>query len=298
MFKAVYKSLYSLCHTHSALGVYWVSKLRLSFRLPVHVLVIFLVAFTGTAAFRISIPAVAFYARSILEATAFGVGLLTSAFFAGRAVFAVVSGGLADRYGYRVIYLASLCFLLNAIAVQLYLVAGSVYGVFAVRFLQGALNGISWISIQYVLGRSVDSSIRGRVYALYFSCGSVGVITGNFMYTLLISQGLGRVLLVSSVLFVLSSALTTILIKFEKLRSITPTITVKARSRGSIRFSDILQAIPFMVIVIGMAMFNSVVRGDLIYIYVSEFLGMSRELTACLIATSSLIALGLSLIHI
>ncbi|MCD6340616.1 MAG: MFS transporter, partial [Desulfurococcales archaeon] len=164
-------------------------------------------AFVGTVAFRVSMPAVAFYTRSILEASALGVGLLTSAFFAARAIFAVVSGGLADKYGYRVLYFSAAAFLLNAAIVKLYAAASSLPEVLLIRFMQGVFNGIAWVPVQAVLGRLVPKPVRGRVYSIYFALGSLGGMAGNAIYAELAEAPIAAVLTVSAISFAASSAL-------------------------------------------------------------------------------------------
>ncbi|MCD6084249.1 MAG: MFS transporter [Desulfurococcales archaeon] len=256
-------------------------------------------AFAGTVAFRVSIPAVAFYTRGVLEASALGVGMLTSAFFAARAIFAVVSGGLADKYGYRVLYYSAAAFLLNAAVVNLYAVATSLPEVLAIRFAQGVLNGIAWVPVQVVLGRLVPESVRGRVYSVYFALGSLGGMAGNAIYAGLADAPITAVLAVSAASFAASSALvlaTAVSVRGLELRPVRG--GTKREIGGGVGEAGLavglLGVVPLVIIVLGSSMFNSVIRGDLIYMYMNEVFELSKEVVAGYVALSSLIALPMS----
>jgi len=256
-------------------------------------------AFVGTVAFRVSIPAVAFYTRSVLEASALGVGLLTSAFFAARAIFAVVSGGLADKYGYRVLYFSAAAFLLNAAIVNLYAATTSLPGVLLIRFMQGAFNGIAWVPVQAVLGRLVPKPVRGRVYSIYFALGSLGGMAGNAIYAELAEAPIAAVLTVSAISFAASSAL--VLATAALVRGLELGLLRGGARRGGGRDSGgaavaagLLGVVPLVIIVLGSSMFNSVIRGDLIYVYMNEVFQLPGEVVARYIALSSLIALPVS----
>jgi len=256
-------------------------------------------AFAGTVAFRVSIPAVAFYTRGVLEASALGVGMLTSALFAARAIFAVVSGGLADKYGYRVLYYSAAAFLLNAAVVNLYAVATSLPEVLAIRFAQGVLNGIAWVPVQVVLGRLVPESVRGRVYSVYFALGSLGGMAGNAIYAGLADAPITAVLAVSAASFAASSALvlaTAVSVRGLELRPVRG--GTKREIGGGVGEAGLavglLGVVPLVIIVLGSSMFNSVIRGDLIYMYMNEVFELSKEVVAGYVALSSLIALPMS----
>ena len=256
-------------------------------------------AFAGTVAFRVSIPAVAFYTRGVLEASALGVGMLTSAFFAARAIFAVVSGGLADKYGYRVLYYSAAAFLLNAAVVNLYAVATSLPEVLAIRFAQGVLNGIAWVPVQVVLGRLVPESVRGRVYSVYFALGSLGGMAGNAIYAGLADAPITAVLAVSATSFAASSALvlaTAVSVRGLELRPVRGgTKREIGEGVGEAGLAvGLLGVVPLVIIVLGSSMFNSVIRGDLIYMYMNEVFELSKEVVAGYVALSSLIALPMS----
>ena len=254
-------------------------------------------AFVGTVAFRVSIPAVAFYTRSVLEASALGVGLLTSAFFAARAIFAVVSGGLADKYGYRVLYLSAAAFLLNAAIVNLYAATTSLPEVLLIRFMQGVFNGIAWVPVQAVLGRLTSRSVRGRVYSIYFALGSLGGMTGNAIYAELAEAPITAVLTISAISFAASTALvlaTAALVRGLDLVEARGGKKGGAGGGGAEVAAGLLGVVPLVIIVLGSSMFNSIIRGDLIYVYMNEVFQLPRDAVAGYIALSSLIALPVS----
>ena len=241
-------------------------------------------------AFRISIPAVTFFTRKVLEASALNVGLLTSSFFAARAIFSVVAGELADKYGSKVSYAASLCFLINGFVVQLYSIAKSVILIIVVRFLQGILNGISWVSVQFILGRSVSEEFRGRAYAIYFASGSLGIVAGNMAYSILSHNPIGDILNTSTVLFIVSSILTLAITYNSRSEAIVSSVERGKEKSGKYE-GKLIGIIPLIIVVFSVTFFASMMRGDLIYVYINEFFGVSEAMVAQTIAFSSLIAL-------
>ena len=256
------------------------------------VIVIFSISFIGSMAFRSSMPAVTFYARGVLEASALSIGLLTSSFFAARATFSVITGSLADRFGRRMVHAAAACFLLNGLAVQLYITVETVPAILGVRFLQGILNGVAWVSIQYILGRSVREEVRGRVYAIYFAVGSLGVVGGNLLYSVLSEFPIAVVLNASSILYVASALLT---LAASLLLSSVGCFSIRVKSSDTRRGAGglaLTKAAPLMIIVLGVTFFSSIVRGDLIYIYISEVFDVSEATTAQAVALASFIALA------
>lgn len=255
------------------------------------IVLVFTLSFIGSMAFRVSVPAVSFYTRKILEASALSVGLLTSSFFAARATFSIITGGLADKFERKIVYAAILGFFLNSLAVQLYVVVTSIPGILIVRFLQGMLNGVAWVSIQFILGKSISEAVRGRVYAVYFSIGSLGVVMGNLLYSTLSEYPIVHVLNVSSILYIASSILSlTILFLLRKVK-VYSSKNREINNRGESRRADIIRAVPLMAIVLGVTFFSSMVRGDLIYIYINEAFKVTEAATAQVIAISSFIAL-------
>ncbi len=253
-------------------------------------LLIMVIAFTGTMAFRVSVPAVTFFTRKILEASALNIGFLTSSFFAARAMFSIVAGSLSDRYGSKVVYAAFTCFLINGIVVQLYSIAGNVISIVAIRFIQGALNGISWVSVQYVLGKSVKKELRGRVYAVYFAFGSLGIVVGNIAYSLFSQSPIKHVLNISTALFIITSALTLFIAR--NLHVMQDRTEIKRDyEKRSVSKLKLIHILPLILVVFNVMFFASMLRGDLVYVYINEFFNVNEALVAQTIALSSLTAL-------
>ena len=259
------------------------------------ILVILAVSFAGTAAFRVSIPAISFYARSVLEATALGVGMLTSAFFFARALSAIAAGGVADKYGFKVSLLAAVCFALNALAVQLYGLSSNITWFVVVRLMQGALNGLAWVSMQYMLGRLAPKDVRGRAFGVYFAAGTFGTVAGNALYSMLSNAPLTASLAASSLLFLATSALTV------SLSFLVRGAEVEGRAKESethgatgVRPSPMLglvAIVPLAVVVAGSSIIGSVIGGDLTYVYIKEFLDIPKYAVADAVAVSSIVAL-------
>ena len=251
----------------------------------------FATAFIGTMAFRISVPAVAFYTRISLKGTMLELGLLTTSFFAARAIAAVLAGELADK-GLKLHILASSCFLIHSLVVMLYRLVRSWLSVVFLKALQGILNGLAWTSVQFVLGAAVKTEVRGRAYSVYFAFGSLGGFAGNIAYSLMPGTGLSKPIALSALAFSLS-ALTSMFL-------VSPSLTAgksrraKARNRSSIirtrpEGSCLLAWISLMVF--GSRAFASLLTGDVIYVYLSEALGISPSLASALVGFGSLVGL-------
>ena len=164
-------------------------------------------AFLGTAAYRLSVPAVAFFAREALGSTMLQLGLLTLSFFAARAVTALLTGRLADK-GLRVGLAAAACFLIHAFVIMAYGLARSWIHVLLLRAVQGALNGVAWTAVQIALGASVRHEVRGRAFSIYFFSGSLGSFAGNAIYSCLARLPLQQLMFVSAAFLGLTAAST------------------------------------------------------------------------------------------
>jgi len=255
------------------------------------VITLVLAAFTGTAAFRLSVPAVAYYSRSILEATALGIGLITSAFFTGRALMAIGTGGLADKLRKKMAYLATVAFIINALTTYTYVYASSIYVVALIRFIQGSLNGLGWVSLQYILGGLVNRKFRGRTYSIYFISGSLGGIAGNYIYSEISGFTLGKILLVSSAFFIITSFLTLSVGVSRRELSFDSLHTKKPNNLTAPSNLKTAYIAPIFLILFVLGLSSAGLKGDLIYIYFKEWFGLSKSNTASLIATAGLIAL-------
>ncbi len=263
---------------------------RVHARVTQRLLLLFALAFTGTLAFRISMPAIAFHVRSVLEASAFGVGLLTAVFFAARATFAVIAGRIYDKYGSRASIVATVCFALNAVAAYSYLLGDSLAWMLLVRGVQGALNGLAWVLVQAMLGDAAEESFRGRAFSIYFTCGSLGIMAGNALYAMLASKPLTIVLGVSSLFFCVSALLAFAAgRKTGVARRSREIVKGEARSRSGGRARIVMGAtLLLLAIVLGTAMYNSIAKGDLVYVLFKEIHGIQRSTVAWIISVSTL----------
>jgi len=252
----------------------------------------FATAFMGTMAFRISVPAVAFYTRTVLKGTMLELGLLTTSFFAARAIAAVLAGELADR-GLKLHVLASSCFLAHSVVVMSYRLARSWSSAMVLRALQGILNGLAWTSVQFVLGAAVRTEIRGRAYSIYFAFGSLGGFAGNIAYSLMASPSLSKPVALSALAFSLS-ALTSMFL-------VSPGLSGGKNGRPGAqggryqgpRGSRLLAWTSFMVF--GSRAFASLLTGDVIYIYLSEVLGVGSSLASAIVGLGNLVGLVASM---
>ncbi len=258
-----------------------------------------LTAFIGTVAFRVSIPAVAYYTRDILESSALGIGLLTSAFFGARALSAIASGRLCDKYGRKLLYISSASFAVNALVVNLYPQASTIEQVILIRLGQGLLNGIAWVPIQVFLGRVSPNEVRGRVYSIYFALGSLGGMVGNVVYSALVSTSLSTIMHVSSLCFIASSLTTLTTSVLVKEHVVSNLMGGRGGASGKASYGGyvglgLISIAPIVVVIVGSSMFNSVVRGDLIYIYMNEALSLKKEVVAQYVAIAILASLPTS----
>ena len=261
--------------------------------------VLFIVtAYTGTFAFKLSMPAVAFYAKNILEASMLGIGMLTSSFFIARATTAILAGALTDKIKTKILFLSATGFILNAFVVELYPYIASLPWLLFLRFLQGVLNGFAWVPIQAVLGLLVEKNIRGRVYSVYFILGTLGSFTGNTVYSFLTSKPLSYILGISSTLFLVSGlqVLGSKLLLREKTVLVASSDikrnTVKKGLAGGI--STVFLVLPLLLIVFTSSMFGSFLKGDLIYVYLYVFQGFSESSAPMIVGIASLLVLPIN----
>jgi MFS family permease len=221
--------------------------------------------------------------------------MLTSAFFFARALSAIAAGSVADRYGFKVSLLAAVCFALNALAVQLYGLSSNIAWFVAVRLVQGALNGLAWVSMQYMLGRLAPKDVRGRAFAVYFAAGTFGTVAGNALYSILSNAPLTASLTASSLLFLATSALTaslSFLVRSTEVGDRTEEFETRVATGAQPSPTLGLTAIvPLAIVVAGSSIIGSVIGGDLTYVYIKEFLGIPKYMVADAVAVSSIVAL-------
>ena len=252
----------------------------------------FATAFMGTMAFRISVPAVAFYTRTALKGTMLELGLLTTSFFAARAIAAVLAGELADR-GLKLHVLASSCFLAHSVVVMSYRLARSWSSVMVLRALQGLLNGLAWTSVQFVLGAAVRTEIRGRAYSIYFAFGSLGGFAGNIAYSLMASPSLSKPVALSALAFSLSALTSMFLVSPGLSGGKNGCPRAQGGRYQGPRGSGLLTWISLMVF--GSRAFASLLTGDVIYIYLSEVLGVGPSLASAIVGLGNLVGLMASM---
>ena len=268
-------------------------------RYKLAVVLFIITAYTGTFAFKLSMPAVAFYAKNILEASMLGIGMLTSSFFIARATTAILAGALTDKIKTKILFLSATGFVLNAIVVELYPYIASLPWLLFLRFLQGVLNGFAWVPIQAVLGLLVRKSIRGRVYSVYFILGALGSFTGNTVYSFLTSRPLSYILGISSVLFLISGiqVLSSKLLLGETVTIVSGKNKKNSRINESGRaINTIFVILPLLLIVFTSSMFGSFLKGDLIYVYLYVFQGFSESTAPMIVGIAGLIVLPINYI--
>ncbi|WP_297066561.1 MFS transporter [Thermococcus sp.] len=243
-------------------------------------------AFTGTIAFRLATPAIAFYTRDVLKASMLAVSLVSMSFVLARA-FSSVLGGFMLEKGKKLVYLGGLAMMGNALAVQLYPLTSSWLQVFGIKLLNGFLNGISWPMAQFVLAVTTPKEIRARVTAVYFFFGSIASLLGNYVYAYTVNLGLAGQMWISSVFFVLTG-LIMLLSYYLLYAEITPRRRKVSGERPSLNPRRILIIASLMAIIVA---FTS---GEITYVYVSEALGLSRERTAVLLGWTGFLSALLS----
>jgi len=243
-------------------------------------------AFTGTIAFRLATPAIAFYTRDVLKASMLAVSLVSMSFVLARA-FSSVLGGLVLERDKRLVYLGAMAMVGNALAVQLYPLTSSWLQVVGIKLLNGLLNGISWPMAQFVLAVTTPKEVRARVTAVYFFSGSIASLLGNYVYAHTVHLGLAGQMWISSAFFVLTGLI--MLISYHLLFDlITPR---KERQKGE---KPSLNPRKVLVIASLMAVIVAFTSGEITYVYVSEALELSRERTAVLLGWVSFFAALLS----
>ncbi|WP_456367826.1 MFS transporter [Thermococcus sp.] len=244
-------------------------------------------AFTGTMAFRLATPAIAFYTRDVLKASMLAVSLVSMSFVLARA-FSSVLGGFMLEKGKKLVYLGGFAMMGNALAVQLYPLTSTWVQVAGIKLLNGFLNGLSWPMAQFVLAVTTPKEIRARITAVYFFFGSIASLLGNYVYAYTVNLGLTRQMWISSAFFVLTGFI--MLLSYHLLYAgITP------RRKKTIQ-GDKPALDPRRVLIIAslMAAIVAFTSGEITYVYVAEALGLSREKTAVLLGWTGFLSSLLS----
>lgn len=251
------------------------------------IILLIISAFTGTIAFRLATPAIAFYTRDVLKASMFAVSLVSMSFVLARA-FSSVLGGLVLERGKKLVYLGAIAMMGNAVAVQLYPLTSSWLQVVGIKLLNGFLNGISWPMTQFVLAVTTPKEIRARVTAVYFFFGSIASLLGNYVYAYTVKLGLAGQMWIASAFFVLTG-----LIMLLSYYLLYDEITPKRKKtpdgeRPSLNPKRVLTIASLMAVIVA---FTS---GEITYVYVSEALRISKERTAVLLGWTGFLSSLLS----
>ncbi|NJE75348.1 MFS transporter [Thermococcus sp. ES12] len=244
-------------------------------------------AFTGTIAFRLATPAIAFYTRDILQASMLSVSIVSMSFVLARALSSVFGGLMLER-GKKLVYLGAMAMMGNAIAVQLYPLTSTWVQVAGIKLLNGFLNGLSWPMAQFVIAVATPKEIRARVTAVYFFFGSIASLLGNYVYAYTIDLGLGGQMWISSAFFVLTG-----LIMVASYVLLYGLITPR-RKKTPDGERPSLDPRRILIIASLMAVIVAFTSGEITYVYVSEALGLEKARTATLIGWAGFLAAMLS----
>ncbi|ASJ08576.1 MFS transporter [Thermococcus siculi] len=251
------------------------------------ILLLIISAFTGTIAFRLATPAIAFYTRDILKASMLSVSIVSMSFVLARA-FSSVFGGLMLERGKGLVYIGAIAMMGNALAVQLYPITSTWVQVAGIKLLNGFLNGLSWPMAQFVIAVTTPREIRARVTAIYFFFGSIASLLGNYVYAYTINLGLSGQMWISSAFFVLTGLImvASYVLLYER---ITP-----KRKRTPDGERPALDPKGILIIASLMAVIVAFTSGEITYVYVSEALGLDKATTATLIGWAGFLAAMLS----
>ncbi|WP_054839827.1 MFS transporter [Thermococcus sp. JCM 11816] len=240
------------------------------------IVLLVLSAFTGTLAFRLATPAIAFYTRDTLSASMLAVSIVSMSFVLARA-FSSVFGGLLLEKRKSLLHIGGIAMMGgNALAVHLYPLTSNWIQVAGIKLLNGFLNGLSWPMAQFVVAVATPREIRARVTAVYFFFGSIASLIGNYAYAYTIDLGLSGQMWVSSVFFVLTGLI--MIIAYILLNDwVAPKREKKSSQRPSLDPGKVLVIASLMAVIVA---FTS---GEITYVYVSEALGLEKATTATLL---------------
>ncbi|NJE42724.1 MFS transporter [Thermococcus sp. GR6] len=251
------------------------------------IILLIISAFTGTIAFRLATPAIAFYTRNILQASMLSVSIVSMSFVLARA-FSSVLGGLALERGRKLVYIGALAMMGNALAVHLYPITSTWVQVAGIKLLNGFLNGLSWPMAQFVIAVTTPNEIRARVTSIYFLFGSIASLLGNYVYAYTINLGLSGQMWIASAFFVFTGVIM-VLAYFLLYGWIVP-----KRKKTPDGEKPSLNPKRILIIASLMAIIVAFTSGEITYIYVSEALGMDKARTAMLIGWAGFLSALLS----
>ncbi len=243
-------------------------------------------AFTGTLAFRLATPAIAFYTKDVLKASMFYISAVSMSFVLSRALFSV-TGTLGVEKRKELIYAGAMAMMGNAIAVHFYPLTTSWAQVAGIKAINGALNGMSWPIAQFVIATTSPKRIGARVTSIYFLFGSVATLLGNYTYAYTVRSGMPFQMTLSSVFFISTGVL--MLVSYRLLYDLIE----PKRERASVSPVRI-DASKLMTMASIMAVIAAFTSGEITYVYVSEALDMGRTETAVILGWTGFTAALLS----
>ena len=237
--------------------------------------------FTGTLGFRLSIPVIAFLGRDVLQLSAFLVSFFYSGYMVSRALSSITLGYIVDRVP-RVIYLVPLFATVFALTIYCYTHADNWVFIVLLRMVQGFLGGCIWPLVQYLVAQISPENLKGRILSVYFALGSVGILLSNVVYAMIVNYSLGYKLAISTSFFLTAALFMLIAIYLAKQK-----ITHYKRGKTGVKISF---ERPVLYVVFSgflLALCVAFAFGDIVYIYVSEVLSLTRSDTALLLAFCS-----------
>ncbi len=251
-------------------------------------IVVVAVGFLGTLGYRLSVPVVAFFVRDLLEASALIIGGLSTAYFVGRALFAVIAGKSISRM-HNFILLPVIGLALNSTLVLSYGFIDASWQALLIRFGQGVAAGLLWIPMQYLVAAYVPVEWRGRAYSVYFSMGGLGVFAANALYAFLIEWGDWPILVLASLIIASCIPLVLVLPPTKTKETVEKRVSGNNASGKKIAWHGIV----WFTILSGFSLnfVLSIAGGDLPYIFINEIVGLSKSDTALLLGAVSILGM-------
>jgi len=251
------------------------------------IVLIILASFSGTFAFRLSVPVVAFFTRDFLEATMFSVSAIFIVFMLSRAISSVAMGRLLENKK-ALVFAGSIAMIFNAILVRAYGFATGWTDIFVLRAINGVLNGVSWPIAQFVVTSTSPENMKSRVSSGYMIAGTIASVVANYVYAYTTKYPMSFQLMISS-----GSYIVTGLLMFGSYCLLYKEIVPKKSPRKyeEQHESKNVQIINYLVITFLLFCALSFMNGDVFYVYLSEKLSLSKEDTTKLIANLSIVAI-------
>lgn len=259
------------------------------FKLKSLVMLIMLTSFTGTMAYRLTVPVIAYHARYSLNATMEVISLFFICFITLRALSSIIIGYIVERH-YRLMYISSVFMCLNAVVTMAFLWSNDSFFYVFLRGVQGVLNGGSWPLIQLTLILLVSDDVRGRIMALYFIAGSLAAFMSNLVYILLWNLPLTWQLGLPSILFLLTSLFILVVIN-----SSSPQLKLRLDTNKRLCQSKVSKVV--RVVLVGafiIAFTTCYTMGEFSYVFVTESLSVRKDVAALILGVTGIVGLAAS----